>query len=63
MLGSPDENLRLSLERAQAVARELRGNITVRGLGEPEGSVSQTYPEERMLRRVVTITAYVPVRR
>lgn len=63
LLGSPDENLRLSLERAQAVARELRGNNTVRGLGEPDGAVSQMYPEERMLRRVVTITAYVPVRR
>jgi outer membrane protein OmpA-like peptidoglycan-associated protein len=61
ILGSSDENARLSRERAAAVARELQGAITIRGLGEPDAGVSQQLPEERMLRRVVTITAYVPV--
>lgn len=61
ILGSSDENARLSRERAATVARELQGSITIRGLGEPEDGISQRLPEERMLRRVVTITAYVPV--
>lgn len=61
ILGSTDENARLSRERAATVARELQGSITIKGLGEPEAGVSQRLPEERMLRRIVTITAYVPV--
>lgn len=62
VIGSTDDNRRISLERARAVASELSGNVTVIGRGEPEATLTQQLPEERMLERVVRITAVVPVR-
>jgi outer membrane protein OmpA-like peptidoglycan-associated protein len=62
VIGSTDENMRISLDRARAVAAELPGAVTVIGRGEPEVTVPQQLPEERMLERVVRITAVVPVR-
>ena len=62
VIGSTDDNRRISLDRARAVAAELPGAVTVIGRGEPEVTVPQQLPEERMLERVVRITAVVPVR-
>jgi outer membrane protein OmpA-like peptidoglycan-associated protein len=62
VIGQEAENRRLSLDRAQSVARYVRGTVTVIGRGEPTDALSQTLPEERMLQRVVKITAAVPVR-
>ncbi len=62
VIGSTYENMRISLDRARAVAAELPGAVKVIGRGEPEVTVPQQLPEERMLERVVRITAVVPVR-
>jgi outer membrane protein OmpA-like peptidoglycan-associated protein len=62
-IGSLDENARISLERAQAVASQLQGRIDVLGRGEPDLSEPQILPEERMLQRVVSIYALVPMKR
>ena len=62
-IGSLDENARISLERAQAVANQLQGRIDVLGRGEPDLSEPQILPEERMLQRVVSIYALVPMKR
>lgn len=62
IIGSTAENNQISLERARSVAAELDGQITVIGRGEPDPSQRQILPEERMLQRVVRITAVVPVR-
>ena len=59
---STEDNRRISLERARAVASELSGNVMVIGRGEPEATLPLQLPEERMLERVVRITAVVPVR-
>jgi outer membrane protein OmpA-like peptidoglycan-associated protein len=61
VIGSFEENARLSLERAIAVSRELKGRVSIAGRGEPEETLSQLLPEERMLQRVVSILAVVPV--
>lgn len=60
VIGSAEENNRISLDRARAVAAELSGQVTVTGRGEPTASQSQRLPEERMLERVVRIMAVVP---
>ncbi len=62
VIGSTEDNRRISLERARAVAAELPGTVTVVGRGEPAPTLPQQLPEERMLERVVRITAVVPVR-
>lgn len=62
VIGNTEDNRRISLDRARAVAGELPGAVTVIGRGEPEVTVQQQLPEERMLERVVRITAVVPVR-
>ena len=59
-LGPTEENAKLSLQRAQNVARELQGNITVIGRGEAPVDPSRMLPEERMFQRVVSIYALVP---
>jgi outer membrane protein OmpA-like peptidoglycan-associated protein len=59
-LGPAEENAKLSLQRAQNVARELQGNITVIGRGEAPVDPSRMLPEERMFQRVVSIYALVP---
>lgn len=61
IIGSAEENSRISLERARAVAAELPGRVSVTGRGEPSAGQSQRLPEERMLERVVRITAVVPI--
>jgi outer membrane protein OmpA-like peptidoglycan-associated protein len=63
VIGSAEENAKLSLQRANSVARELQGRVSVIGRGEPDPDQSQTLPEERMLSRTVTITATVPMTR
>jgi outer membrane protein OmpA-like peptidoglycan-associated protein len=60
VIGSAEENNRISLDRARAVAASLPGRISVSGRGEPNAGRSQRLPEERMLERVVRITAVVP---
>ena len=60
VIGSVEENNRISLDRARAVAASLPGRISVSGRGEPNAGRSQRLPEERMLERVVRITAVVP---
>jgi outer membrane protein OmpA-like peptidoglycan-associated protein len=62
-IGSLDENARISLGRAEAVASQLEGRIEITGRGEPDVSEPQRYPEERMLQRVVSIYALVPMKR
>ena len=59
-LGPADENAKLSLQRAQNVAAELQGAITVIGKGEAPYDPSRLLPEERMFQRVVSIYALVP---
>jgi outer membrane protein OmpA-like peptidoglycan-associated protein len=61
LIGSTEENARLSIERALVVSRELEGRVEVVGRGEPDQAESQRLPEERMLQRVVSILAVVPV--
>jgi outer membrane protein OmpA-like peptidoglycan-associated protein len=63
VIGSAEENAKLSLQRANSVARELQGRVSVMGRGEPDQGQSQILPEERMLSRTVTITATVPMTR
>lgn len=63
VIGSAEENAKLSLQRANSVARELKGRVSVVGRGEPDQGQTQILPEERMLSRTVTITATVPVTR
>jgi outer membrane protein OmpA-like peptidoglycan-associated protein len=62
IIGSKEDNDRISLERARAVAAQLSGRVTAVGRGEPDASQSQRLPEERMLQRVVRITAVVPTK-
>ncbi|MBU3679438.1 MAG: hypothetical protein FGM32_07520 [Candidatus Kapabacteria bacterium] len=61
LIGPPEENARLSLERARVVSRELEGRISIAGRGEPEQSEPQLLPEQRMFQRVVSISALVPM--
>jgi outer membrane protein OmpA-like peptidoglycan-associated protein len=61
LIGSTEENARLSVERARTVALELEGRISSIGRGEPDQSESQQLPEERMFQRVVSIYAVVPL--
>ena len=62
IIGTTEDNDRISLERARAVAAQLLGRVTAVGRGEPGTSQSQRLPEERMLQRVVRITAVVPIK-
>lgn len=61
IIGATEDNNRISTERARAVAEQLPGRVTAVGRGEPDASQSQRLPEERMLQRVVRITAVVPI--
>jgi outer membrane protein OmpA-like peptidoglycan-associated protein len=73
-VGGPERNRQLSLERANAVAaairdaadrlhRPLPATISVQGLGQHGGTITNDLPEGRILSRMVRVTISRAVRR